>query len=276
MQIRDIFDRYRVALCEHYSQQEARSGAYTLMEELHSVTKIDLVIDANRECDDSQVQRVISLIKEHTPIQYITSRSEFLGRSFYVENGVLIPRPETEELVLKIVREYSHSKSILDIGTGSGAIAVSLALETNAELTALDISPKALKIAQYNAQLLGADKIEFRLCNILSTKSLDKKYDVIVSNPPYIRKSEKGMMRDNVLLHEPHIALFVENDDPLVFYRKIAQLAIVALEENGALYFEINEALDREMVEMLEEIGFGDVDLCRDMFDKARIIKAKR
>ena len=219
----------------------------------------------------------LNRLKKSEPIQYILEETEFYGLPFKVSPYVLIPRPETEELVDWVVQEYKNHKSesleVLDIGTGSGCIAVSLAKKLHwANVSALDVSKKALGIAEENAQHNQVE-IDFFERDILQADSLPKSYDVIVSNPPYVRESEKKTMQKNVLNYEPHTALYVDDEDPLRYYQKIAHLAKKHLTSGGALYFEINEYLSKELIELLQNEGFKRCVLKQDLFGKDRMLK---
>lgn len=277
MKIKELFDLYYDALIGVYPQPEARSCAYMLMEQLHNTIRMDIVISPNTEIDADYLQtnHTIEQIKNNVPIQYITKKCYFMEHYFHVDSGVLIPRPETEQLINLATKYSSNAKTALDIGTGSGIIAIMISqLIANISVTAYDISPKALKIAQLNNLEIANGEVNFEKIDILAINKLDKKFDLIISNPPYICENEKSLMRENVLQHEPHIALFVPNNDPLLFYRKISQLAIKAINTGGALYFEINESFAIKTQKMMQEVGFKDVEIIYDIFDKPRIIKA--
>ena len=218
-------------------------------------------------------------LKKQEPIQYILGCTAFYGLTFTVNEHTLIPRPETEELVdwvLSNLHDQDSMLDILDIGTGSGCIAISLAKNIpTARVSGLDISEKALEIAKENA-VKNQVLVSFCQKDILRTTSLEKKYDVIVSNPPYVRQLEKKAMNANVLDYEPGVALFVPNEDPLLFYRKIAQLAMVSLQTRGWLYFEINEYLSKEMDVLLKDIGFANIEIKKDFREVPRMIKCQK
>ncbi len=227
----------------------------------------------------------IASLQKEKPIQYILGETEFYGLSFQVNEHTLIPRSETEELVHWILKqiETSVNKSklrILDIGTGSGCIAISLAKHIPAaSIYAIDVSENALEMATKNAQLNGV-AIDFIQADILKTSNLSElisntqDFDIIVSNPPYVRNLEKEEMRDNVLQYEPHRALFVKDSKPLLFYDKIAELSVSSLSENGFLFFEINQYLHKETIQLLKEKKYTSIDLKKDLFDNFRMIKA--
>lgn len=215
-------------------------------------------------------------MKNENPIQQILGKADFYGLKFYVNEHVLIPRPETEELVDLIIKENKDfNPAILDIGTGSGCIPISLRKNIpNAMVSSIDVSEKALEVAKKNAEWNQVE-INFILDDILnpSKEIAPNSFDIIVSNPPYIRISEKEEMSNNVLKYEPHLALFVYNDDPLLFYKKIADVALKGLKPQGKIYFEINENFGAECKQMLENKGFKNVVLVKDLSNKNRILR---
>ncbi|WP_162127348.1 peptide chain release factor N(5)-glutamine methyltransferase [Flavobacterium phycosphaerae] len=263
-----------------YDEKEIDSFFYLVLESFHHIKRIDLALNPQMEMDDTQLLRwesVLAELKKYKPIQYILGTTEFYGLPFLVNENVLIPRPETEELVELILsdnqlRAAVNPLRILDIGTGSGCIPIALKKNLpNAEVYAIDVSEKALATAQKNAELNDV-KVTFMLQNILETEDLDQSFDIIVSNPPYVRNLEKAEINPNVLDYEPHLALFVEDDDALLFYRKIARLAKKNLNPNGQLYFEINQYLGKETVELLQDLGFKTVELHQDIYGNDRMI----
>jgi release factor glutamine methyltransferase len=230
------------------------------------------VINENLEFFEKSIQQ----LKEEYPVQYITGKTEFYGLPFEVNKNVLIPRPETEELVQWILDDFQDKKnlSILDIGTGSGCIAISLSkFSKDSTVSAIDFSETALETAKENAKLNDV-KINFIKKDILNTSDLNEQYDIIVSNPPYVRNLEKQEIKKNVLENEPHSALFVEDDDALIFYSKISSLAKKHLKKDGKLYFEINQYLGKETLEMLVEQGFSKNELQKDIFGNDRMTKS--
>lgn len=264
-----------------YDEHEIDSFFYILLEAFHQMRRVDLAINQDIELDTMQLlqwETVLSQLIEQKPIQYILGETEFFGLPFYVNENTLIPRPETEELVDWIINEskVKSQKSkvkILDIGTGTGCIAISLAKNLpNAEVYALDVSEKALAIATKNA---NRNEVEITFLNqsILETDDLGQQFDIIVSNPPYVRNLEKQEIKKNVLDFEPHLALFVEDDDALLFYRKISQLAQKNLSENGMLFFEINQYLGKEMTALLENYKFSSIELRKDIYGNDRMIR---
>jgi release factor glutamine methyltransferase len=232
-------------------------------------------------------KNIDSELKNQRPIQYILGETTFYGLSFLVNENTLIPRPETEELVELIIEstnyELRNTKlKVLDIGTGSGCIAISLAKHLpTSEVYAIDVSEEALVTAKKNAEL-NKVAIDFISTNILdvvtlsAVAGLDKQFDIIVSNPPYVRNLEKSEIKPNVLEYEPHLALFVDDIDPLLFYRKIAELAIKNLNPNGKLYFEINQYLGKETIKLLEDFGFRNVELKKDIYGNDRMLRATK
>lgn len=234
----------------------------------------DIVLSSKKE---QELEDILQRLSRFEPLQYIEGRTLFLGREFWVAPGVLIPRPETEELVELMLKEIPADARILDVGTGSGCIAISLAKELpDALVTAWDVSPEALSVARVNARKLQAN-VRFVECDVLACQ-VDKAglYDVIVSNPPYVTEAEKADMEPNVLQWEPSLALFVPDDDPLRFYRRIAVLGRDMLADGGRLYFEINRAYGREMVEMLRTMGYVGVRVEKDLSQNDRFVIAEK
>ncbi len=233
--------------------------------------------------DQTELEKIMQRLEKGEPVQYIIGVADFFGRQFHVAPGVLIPRPETEELCRWIISQKGQSPlcEILDIGTGSGCIAITLALELpDAKVTAWDISDDALRIAAGNAKSLGAN-VTFEHRDALDSSlfilhSSHPKWDLIVSNPPYICKKEKSAMECNVLEHEPHLALFVPDDDPLLFYRAIAQYAVEALKPQGSLFFEINPLYADDLAQMLRMMSYHDISIRQDQFGKPRFLKATK
>jgi release factor glutamine methyltransferase len=262
-----------------YDEKEIESFFYLVLENFHGKKRIDLALNPNMEIDNGQLLRwnnIIVELKKQKPIQYILGETEFYGLPFLVNENVLIPRPETEELVKLILsnKQNTNSLKILDIGTGSGCIPI--ALKKNlpyAEVYAIDVSENALITAKKNAKLNKVE-INFLLKNILETVDLEEQFDLIVSNPPYVRNLEKVEIHPNVLEFEPHLALFVEDDDALLFYRKILELAKKNLNPNGQLYFEINQYLGKETVALVEHYGFNRVQLLKDIYGNDRMVFA--
>ncbi len=261
-------------------EQEIESFFFILTEYLHNLKRVDLALNPNFELSDTEVEKwnaILSELQQEKPIQYITGEAWFYGLRFEVNENTLIPRPETEELVEWILNSpITHHPSpitILDIGTGTGCIPISLKANLpQANVSAIDVSEKALEIAKRNA-VSNKVEINFIQTNILEVEDLNQHFDVIVSNPPYVRNLEKEEIKKNVLDYEPHLALFVEDTDALLFYRKIAQLALKNLAPNGLLFFEINQYLGEETVELLQNLGFNTIELKKDMYGNNRMIR---
>jgi release factor glutamine methyltransferase len=264
-----------------YDDQEKSNIAYLILEDLFKITKTDLLLDKIiKNHNSDRLKDIINRINNAEPVQYILGHTEFYGRRFTVNKHVLIPRPETEELVDLVIKENRKQKdlTILDIGTGSGCIAVSLKKEmAQAKITALDISAEALKVADLNANDLKAN-INFIKADILSEaeKLEDLKFDIIISNPPYVRNAEKELMHRNVLGYEPETALFVSDKDPLLFYRTIIELSTKHLLPGGVCYFEINESFGNEMKDLLKKNNFSDIRIIQDLRAKDRIATARK
>tara|TARA_R110001583_G_scaffold145635_2_gene297625 strand:- start:61035 stop:61898 length:864 start_codon:yes stop_codon:yes gene_type:complete len=278
MNIQKFKKQFFSELANIYPTTEIQSFFNILIEYKLNLGRIDVALqpDLNiSEADLSFLQKAKNDLKNHIPIQYIIGETEFYGLKFFVNEHVLIPRPETEELVDWIVKDYKDKKNIkiLDIGTGSGCIAISLAKNLpNAAIFALDISSEALKTAKQNAKTNNV-KIHFIETDILNTTTLSTTFDVIVSNPPYVRELEKEQMQQNVLDHEPNLALFVKDNNPLLFYNKISDLAKTHLLKNGNLYFEINQYLGNETVALLKLKGFKNIELKKDIYEVDRMVK---
>ena len=273
MKVSNIIPYFKEELDGIADAREITAWAYLVIQYLLGLNRSDTIVYSNKvisiknsEC----IKRIISELKENKPIQYILGEAEFYGLKFKVNKHTLIPRPETEELVDWILKEDFNS--ILDIGTGSGCIAISLAKYSSAQITAIDNCEKALEVAKENAKLNKVD-IKFYTQDIFQSTDLFS-LDVIVSNPPYILESEKENMKANVLQYEPHLALFISDKDPLVFYKKIGSLAAKSLNFGGKLFFEINEQYGSEISKMLSKMGFVDIALKKDINDKDRMIKA--
>lgn len=260
-----------------FDSMEAESFFAITLEELKGWRRTDLALNPDAELSGEEIEKwntVLGELETQKPIQYIFGKAHFYGLEFEVNPNTLIPRPETEELVEWIITENQHKGqlNLLDIGTGTGCIAISLAKNLpDASVSAIDVSEGALATAKRNAQHNTAE-VNFILQDILAAETLPQVYDVIVSNPPYVRNLEKHEIKENVLQYEPHLALFVDDNDPLLFYRKIALLARTQLSPNGRLYFEINQYLGPETVQMLEDYGFVNVVLKKDIYGNDRMV----
>lgn len=263
-----------------YSAEEIREFARWMMEEVCHIPPYRLLVadDVLPDIQRQEICRIVDRLAKQEPIQYILGYTEFCGLPFGLTPDVLIPRPETAELVHRVEADYKgKSASILDIGTGSGCIGISLAvLLPDAQVSALDISEEALRVARKNAERNHV-QIHFIRQDIMAASASDalRQYDCIVSNPPYIANREKKEMDRNVLDYEPHLALFVPDDDPLCFYRRIAQLSRLHLRKGGNLYFEINALYGKEILHLLKQENYKNMELIRDFYGKDRIIKAQ-
>ena len=285
------------ALKNSQDEQEIESFFFILTEYLHNLKRVDVALNPNFELSEADIGKwnaILALLQQEKPIQHITGEAWFYGLQFEVNENTLIPRPETEELVEWIIEswklevgswksENQKRINVLDIGTGTGCIPITL--KTNlpqANVSAIDVSEMALEVAKRNAELKKVE-VNFIQANILEVEDVSKiqtsisqlptNFDIIVSNPPYVRNLEKQEIKKNVLDYEPHLALFVEDTDALLFYRKIAQLSIKNLSPNGLLFFEINQYLGKETVELLENLGFKNIELKKDMFGNDRMIR---
>ena len=265
-------------LCCRYDEGEARAVARYLLEVGYGLSMSDILCGAVEQLPQAELKENVQRLADGEPVQYIVGTAEFCGRRFHVASGVLIPRPETAELCQWIIEETRGGLPILDIGTGSGCIAITLALDIpNAEVEAWDISLEALTIAHKNANTLNAN-VTFKEKDIIkcsiSPVLAEHKVSVIVSNPPYIVPSESSAMSDSVLNHEPNIALFTPEDDPLKFYRAISGYAKTALLPQGKLYFEINPLFAQQLEALLKKQGFGDITFKNDQYGKQRFVRA--
>jgi len=270
-----------------YPKEEVLSFYNLLLDYKMDLEKVAIALNPNQVIDQKNLTYFLNALTDlqnEKPIQYIIGETEFYGLQFLVNKHVLIPRPETEELVEWVLSHLNppqkrRNLNILDIGTGSGCIAISLAKKApNASVYALDVSKDALQIAEQNTVLnkVSVKFIEHNILNsnIIQSGAKNLKFDIIVSNPPYVRHLEKQEMTANVLQNEPHLALFVENDNPLLFYDKIADFAKENLTKNGKLYFEINQYLGKETIALLRQKGFTNIELKKDLFGNDRMIRA--
>ncbi|MCL5128501.1 peptide chain release factor N(5)-glutamine methyltransferase [Algibacter sp. L4_22] len=280
MKLKDIKNKFHQELDNLFPLEEVDSFFYMLIEAYYKISRLNLAMDSSLEVEnEALILDALQLLKDQKPIQYILGETEFYGLEFKVNENTLIPRPETEELVNWVLKMKSKTEkiNILDIGTGSGCIAISIAKHLpNANVYALDVSIGALEMAKQNAEL---NEVEIKFINqdILSVcnSKFDKnfKFNIIVSNPPYVRNKEKQLMQPNVLENEPHLALFVDDEDPLKFYKAITEFAVKNLTEKGVLFFEINEYLGSEMIQLLKSNNFKNIQLKQDVFKKDRMIK---
>ncbi len=290
--VRDCRRYYAGELEKLYGSDEANALIMILLEHYFNIDKIKIALEPDLRLSESELLTlhfaVKELLKNH-PIQYVLGETEFCGLRFFVNESVLIPRPETQEMVEMIASIARRDNAcvirteckIIDIGTGSGCIAISLAkLLKDSDVTAVDVSEKALEVARKNAENNGVN-VHFVLDDILNPHvkthgRASQQFDIIVSNPPYVSESEKTEMRANVLDHEPSSALFVPDSDPLVFYRKILEFAQKTLKPDGQIWFEINEKFGKETAELCREKGFKNVEIIKDFREKERIVRAQR
>lgn len=266
-------------LSPHLEDREARAVARCLCEQLLGLDPVRLYLDKNTQLSTQQQQKLSQALErllKDEPLQYILGTQSFMGRTFRVGKGVLIPRPETADLVEKVLRLPLEEACVLDVGTGSGCIALTLALERPRwQVTALDNSPAALETARENALLLGAD-VRFIRLDILREDLPFNTYDAIVSNPPYVPESDRRDMQASVRDHEPGEALFVADEDPLLFYRVIAQKGLSALKAGGGLLFEIHHLMGKKVCLLLEEMGYERVCVTKDIEGKDRYVTAQK
>ncbi|MDN3596616.1 peptide chain release factor N(5)-glutamine methyltransferase [Zunongwangia endophytica] len=282
MTITQLKKQFLEHLEEKYPMEEVLSFFHLLAEHYLKLSRLQMALEPNKVLNDAEIGQfkdALEKLKVFEPIQYIIGETEFFSLNFKVAPGVLIPRPETEELVQWILDEISLQQKqdlqILDIGTGSGCIPISLKKHLpKAQISAIDISEEALKIAKINAEK-NEVSVEFIQQNILSAEKLPLQFDLIVSNPPYVRELEKAEMHQNVLRYEPETALYVKDENPLLFYKKITKLAQEGLAKNGLLFFEINQYLGVETEMMVTDHGF-ETALRKDMFGNFRMLKARK
>ncbi|MDD4992105.1 MAG: peptide chain release factor N(5)-glutamine methyltransferase [Paludibacter sp.] len=264
-----------------YPESEIRSFSLLIIEKLTGLSRTQIILNKNTQIFDlhrKEIDSFLEKLKKNVPIQYILGETEFYGLMFTVNESVLIPRPETEELVdwIRTENDRAAHLNLLDIGTGSGCIAISLKHEfTHSEVDAFDISDEALKTAAGNAERNNL-AVNFSKVDILTTIEFSRRWDIIISNPPYIPELEKAEILPNVLDYEPHLALFVPDNDPLLFYRKIANMALTQLKFGGKLYFEIHRSAGRTCTQMLNDLGFVDVELRKDISGNDRMVRAIR
>ena len=273
-------EHIRTQLSEKYSPGEVRAFTTLILKEVCNLSLSDIVACKFNDLSDNEKQKIndiVNRLNNNEPIQYILGQTEFYGLDFKINSSVLIPRPETEELVEWILLETTKvNPHILDIGTGSGCIAIALAKKMRyATVEAWDISEEALAVAKENA-LLNKVSVQFYNVDVLNAENTHKRYDIIVSNPPYIKELEKEQMEKNVLDFEPHLALFVPNDDALIFYNRIADIAKSQLNNNGLLYFEINQAKGEEVIQILKDKDFINVELKKDISGNSRMVRAMK
>ena len=274
--VSDILPYFLNELSDLYPENELKSIMYISIDFHLELTKSGTILQSDKILKNDEILVLINVVdrlKNMEPIQYILSETEFYGLSFYTKKEILIPRPETEELVDWIIKDNKGSnKKYLDIGTGSGCIIISLAKNLKGTFDAIDVSEETIRISDKNI-VNNQVNVNLKQTDILHSE-LEGEWDVIVSNPPYVLNSEKELMNKNILNWEPNLALFVEDDNPLLFYKEIAKKSSNVLRKNGLLYFEINEKFGKEIINLLEVIGFVNIELKKDINGKDRMVKA--
>ena len=274
--VSDILPYFLNELSDLYPENELKSIMYISIDFHLELTKSGTILQSDKILKNDEILVLINVVdrlKNMEPIQYILSETEFYGLSFYTKKEILIPRPETEELVDWIIKDNKGSnKKYLDIGTGSGCIIISLAKNLKGTFDAIDVSEETIRISDKNI-VNNQVNVNLKKTDILHSE-LEGEWDVIVSNPPYVLNSEKELMNKNILNWEPNLALFVEDDNPLLFYKEIAKKSSNVLRKNGLLYFEINEKFGKEIINLLEVIGFVNIELKKDINGKDRMVKA--
>ena len=272
---KDILPYFLSELTSFYSKEEVESMAFWSIQSVSNLSRSEYLLASNTLLsaqDNNSYYDIISRLKKQEPLQYILGESEFYGLTMKVNSGCLIPRPETEELVSWILKH--DFKNVVDIGTGSGCIAIALAKYSDAQITAYDVSSDALNIAKENAKINQVN-VDFVKHDIFEEIDLKKSFDLIVSNPPYVLGSEKKLMNRNVLDYEPHLALFVSDDDALLYYQRIIEFSKAHLTNEGLLFFEINEQKALDVKKILEKNEFTDILIKKDMQGKNRMVKAR-
>ncbi|WP_345166434.1 peptide chain release factor N(5)-glutamine methyltransferase [Nibribacter koreensis] len=281
MTIQELLQQLTAQLETAHDTNEARTIAEWVLQHELKCSRFELLQQRFSEAPvplQEQVEKILPRLLQQEPVQYVLGEASFYGREFQVSPAVLIPRPETEELVQMVIQAHKHTPGmkLLDIGTGSGCIPITLSLELpTAQVWGLDVSPDALAIAQLNGQQLGSSVQWLHQDILQEIPALEPhSLDAVISNPPYVLEEEKELMRENVLAFEPHLALFVPNHDPLLFYRRIAQVAKGLLKPQGKLYFEINERYAQETAAMLQEQGYQKIEVRKDLRGKDRFVAA--
>ena len=273
---KQLFDNLLGQLTLKETLEEKKAYVYWLLEHFLKLSKSTVLADAVMDIDEHLFDTAIHRLNRQEPIQYVLSEAWFFGRRFTVNSGVLIPRPETELLVEAALPGIKEGGLILDIGTGSGCLAITLALECpGSKVLATDISDQAIAVATANAASLGAT-VKFIRHDMLHEPLPFRELDLVVSNPPYVMEKEKPHLKENVKHYEPSLALFVPDDDPLQFHRSIAQQGLIALKSGGQLITEINESLSRETEDLFRACGYIDVRTLRDLQDKPRFTAGRR
>lgn len=279
MNLEEFYKLIQVKLDRKFDKNEVEEFFFRLIDHYCQVDRLKYILNSKLELnkiEEVNLVRSIKFLEKESPIQYITGQTQFMGMNFTVNKNVLIPRPETEELVRWIVQDLHSNKRVLDIGTGSGCIATSLSkLMDNCIVFGWDISSDALDIASKNSKNNSVN-VKYDLVDITNEKQCSEKFDIIVSNPPYVTQDDKLLMSKNVISYEPHIALFVKENDPLFFYNKILNFSKKNLISNGTIYFEINENFSKQVNKLLKKEGFHDIIVRKDFRGKYRMIKATK
>ena len=279
MNLEEFYKLIQVKLDRKFDKNEVEEFFFRLIDHYCQVDRLKYILNSKLELnkiEEVNLVRSIKFLEKESPIQYITGQTQFMGMNFIVNKNVLIPRPETEELVRWIVQDLHSNKRVLDIGTGSGCIATSLSkLMDNCFVFGWDISSDALDIASKNSKNNSVN-VKYDLVDITNEKQCSEKFDIIVSNPPYVTQDDKLLMSKNVISYEPHIALFVKENDPLFFYKKILNFSKKNLISNGTIYFEINESFSKEVSKLLKKEGFHDIIVRKDFRGKYRMVKATK
>lgn len=277
MNLEEFYKLIQVKLDRKFDKNEVEEFFFRLIDHYCQVDRLKYILNSKLELnkiEEVNLVRSIKFLEKESPIQYITGQTQFMGMNFIVNKNVLIPRPETEELVRWIVQDLHSNKRVLDIGTGSGCIAISLSkLMDNCIVFGWDISSDALDIASKNSKNNSVN-VKYDLVDITYEKQCSEKFDIIVSNPPYVTQDDKLLMSKNVISYEPHIALFVKENDPLFFYKKILNFSKKNLISNGTIYFEINENFSKQVNKLLKKEGFHDIIVRKDFRGKYRMVKA--
>ena len=279
MNLEEFYKLIQVKLDRKFDKNEVEEFFFRLIDHYCQVDRLKYILNSKLELnkiEEVNLVRSIKFLEKESPIQYITGQTQFMGMNFIVNKNVLIPRPETEELVRWIVQDLHSNKRVLDIGTGSGCIATSLSkLMDNCIVFGWDISSDALDIASKNSKNNSVN-VKYDLVDITNEKQCSEKFDIIVSNPPYVTQDDKLLMSKNVISYEPHIALFVKENDPLFFYKKILNFSKKNLISNGTIYFEINENFSKQVNKLLKKEGFHDIIVRKDFRGKYRMVKATK
>lgn len=272
--VKQIWQETAKQLEKIYDRREAESIAYLLLEDVFQITRTDILTEEGKTIAHARLQGLIARLLKYEPIQYVTGIADFYGRKFHLAPGALIPRPETEELCKRIIDENKViNAKILDVGVGSGCIAITLDLEMSGRVYGTDVSEEALIIARNNVGGLQSN-VTLSTNDVLKEDLPENDLDILVSNPPYIPFEDQSEIRENVLKYEPELALFVPDDDPILFYKRIADLGRQSLKTGGKLYFEIHERLGKKVVSYLQHSGYTAIHIHKDMHGKDRMVTA--